>query len=331
MALMLGLGAAFSALPAGASLSADDATCAATSLLYDIDRNDRKHLEKILTEASRVENGGSVFWRIDKPGVAPSYLLGTVHVIDPSLQALSPAVSEAIDSARIFAVESAVSPKNTAGHDAAVMRPLMVSANRELQDILAEDEIVVLEGALADAGYPAAVAIGLKPWAATMFLADSKCQERLRESGLKSLDELLIARANDKHIAIEGLETLIEQYRSMSSIAQDAQIAWLKASIGLYPRVDDMSQTISELYRFRRLEAVWQLTQTLAPNAGLTDTMLQALRVDLVSRRNERLAERAQHLIDQGGAFIAVGALHLTGADGIVELLRKNYTVSPIE
>jgi uncharacterized protein YbaP (TraB family) len=41
------------------------------------------------------------------------------------------------------------------------------------------------------------------------------------------------------------------------------------------------------------------------------------------------MAERALPFLEEGGAFIAVGALHLPGEAGLVELLRaKGYTVT---
>lgn len=37
-------------------------------------------------------------------------------------------------------------------------------------------------------------------------------------------------------------------------------------------------------------------------------------------------------LIDKGGAFIGVGALHMVGAKGLIELLRaKGYSVTAVE
>jgi uncharacterized protein YbaP (TraB family) len=118
----------------------------------------------------------------------------------------------------------------------------------------------------------------------------------------------------------------------LASISSSIQVAWLKASIELYPRVDDISETISELYRFRRLDAVWPLTQKMAPEAGLNDATLKSLRTELVSRRNVRMLDRALPLLNEGGAFIAVGAMHQIGPDGLVALLRdKGFTVTPIE
>ena len=47
--------------------------------------------------------------------------------------------------------------------------------------------------------------------------------------------------------------------------------------------------------------------------------------------RNRRMADRAAPLFDQGGTLVAVGALHLSGEHGLVELLRaRGYRVEPI-
>ena len=194
------------------------------------------------------------------------------------------------------------------------------------------DEMAVVEKVLADAGYPAQLALGLKPWAVTMFLADSPCQRQLSERGLKPIDSLVLERAQANGAHVVGLETTYEQYRSLASIPPNLQAAWLKASIELHPRVDDISQTMSELYRFRRLDAAWTLTQEMAPNAGLDDMTLASLRGELVGKRNARMLERALPLLDQGGAFIAIGAMHQIGSDGLVAMLRKRgFTLSPIE
>ncbi len=51
----------------------------------------------------------------------------------------------------------------------------------------------------------------------------------------------------------------------------------------------------------------------------------------LLTGRNAIMAERFAPLLKDGGAFIAVGALHLTGKDGLVERLRRlGYTVTKV-
>jgi uncharacterized protein YbaP (TraB family) len=43
------------------------------------------------------------------------------------------------------------------------------------------------------------------------------------------------------------------------------------------------------------------------------------------------MAERAGPLIAKGGAFVAVGALHLSGKRGLIEIFRaKGYSVTKV-
>jgi hypothetical protein len=314
------------------SNGASDQACVHVGVLYDIDHANRQKLEKILDDASRVDNGQAILWRIEKPGLPKSYLFGTVHVIDKSLQDLSPAVRSALDDSKIVAVESIEGSRRANTLAMAETVPLMVSTDKELQRILDDDELTVVEKALTDAGYPSEMALGLKPWAATMFLADSECQKEDEARGLKSVDRIIKDRATADGLPVVGLETIAEQYRSLASIADADQIAWLKASIKLHDRVDDVSQTMSELYRFRLLSAVWPLTQALAPEAGLDDATLHSLQNELISKRNRRMLDHAMPLLREGGVFIAVGALHQSGPDGLVSLLRgEGFTVTAVE
>ena len=51
----------------------------------------------------------------------------------------------------------------------------------------------------------------------------------------------------------------------------------------------------------------------------------------LLKSRNTTMVERAAPLLASGGAFIAVGALHLPGKTGLVERFRASgYTVTKV-
>ena len=52
----------------------------------------------------------------------------------------------------------------------------------------------------------------------------------------------------------------------------------------------------------------------------------------LVARRNRRMVERMLPGLRQGGVFVAVGALHLPGEEGLVALLRQEgFTVERVD
>jgi uncharacterized protein len=49
----------------------------------------------------------------------------------------------------------------------------------------------------------------------------------------------------------------------------------------------------------------------------------------LLTGRNATMAERTRPLRQESGAFIAVGALHLPGKDGLIERFRpQSYSVT---
>ena len=69
----------------------------------------------------------------------------------------------------------------------------------------------------------------------------------------------------------------------------------------------------------------------LAPARELTDRLLQA-GVTGVAYETIEEPDGSLPLLERGGAFIAVGGLHLAGKEGLVELFRAaGYTVTPIE
>ncbi len=306
--------------------------CTSSSLLDELDRQDRFKLERMLKNASEIANSAAVLWKVESAGKTPSYLFGTVHVVDESIAALRPAVLDAISKSHIVALETAEISRAAMRYAMAQVGPLMVTTDRPLLKFLGEDEMTAVERVLFKAGYPKEMALGFRPWVVTLFLNDSDCQKSKHDGGLKSLDLLVSDEAKARDLKIIGLESMIEQYETMASVSDEAQAAWLKASIHLHNRVDDMAFTMAELYRFRRLGILFNLTRELAPEAGLDDATLGALNRDLVLSRNERMALRSAPLIEQGGAFIAVGALHLMGEDGLVaRLKRQGLKVTAIE
>lgn len=306
--------------------------CQTSSIINELDRRDRFKLETLLRDAADVENSQAMLWRVEKPGKFVSHLFGTVHVIDESLNTLRPSVLQAIAQSNIVALEAEQMSRAAVRYAMVQVGPLMVTKDRPLQFLLSHDEMAFIEDAIDKAGYPKQMAVGWRPWVVNMFLTDSPCQKLKAEAGLKSLDLLVADEAKSLNTRIVGLEKMAEQYETMASIDDTAQAAWLKASIHLHDRLDDMAHTMAELYRFRRLSMVWDLTRELAPNVGLTDEVLTLIRDHLVDRRNARLTERARPLFDNGSAFVAVGALHLTGEHGMVAKLRGlGFTVTPVE
>lgn len=306
--------------------------CMAESIITELDRKDPVKTARILREAGEVKNSEAMLWRVERDGVAPSYLFGTVHVADRSLASLSAPTLTALRASTTVALESEQVSTKAMGYVMAQAGPLMAARDKPLQRKLDEDELKVVERSVMAAGYPAELALGIRPWVAAMFLTGSDCQSVYADQGIRPMDLVIAEEAQRSARKVVGLETMLEQFQALAAIDDDVQVAWLKTSIATHDRIHDITHTMAELYRFRRINAVWELTRELTAGQAISDTDLARLRQGLVGARNPRLAERSLRLVAEGGAFIAVGALHLSGDDGLVEHMRRDgYIVQAIE
>jgi hypothetical protein len=90
--------AAFLAVPSGSPALADDAgNCSGKNVLLQLRETDPPRYRVIMDDASKIANSYSVFWKIEKPGVYPSWLFGTMHSNDARVLNLSDKFQDAFD------------------------------------------------------------------------------------------------------------------------------------------------------------------------------------------------------------------------------------------
>ena len=78
--------------------------------------------------------------------------------------------------------------------------------------------------------------------------------------------------------------------------------------------------------------AAGNIVGPLAKQVGIGNDAFAGFQEKLLTDRNIKMRATAEPLLEQGRVFIAIGALHLPGKQGLVALLREaGYTVTPIE
>jgi uncharacterized protein YbaP (TraB family) len=118
---------------------------------------------------------------------------------------------------------------------------------------------------------------------------------------------------------IIGIETFEEQLGTLESIPNSFIIDYFK---NIDKAGEDLEQIIS-LYQSAELKKLFKLMQK--------DKSMVMLKEDLVISRNMIMAERILELIREQPAFIAIGAGHLPGKKGVIELLiNEGYKVVPV-
>lgn len=311
-------------------------TCRGKNVLDELRESDQAAHARVMAAAATTENGGAILWRIEKAGVAPSHLFGTMHLTDDRINDLPEGVKSALaGSSRLVLELEDVSPggfMTILSKNPQIVRLMMFTDGRRLEELLGEDDYRKVSEVLARSGVPPALGGVFKPWVATLMLSVSTCEQRRMGSGLVPLDARLARDVESRGIKAEGLETLESQFQALASVPEADQVEMLKSTVRFHHRIDDMLETMVQLYLQRQLGAIWPLQIALAEKVGISGKVFDSAEQSLLLTRNVEMRDKALGYLAQGNAFIAVGGLHLPGRQGLVTLLRSaGYTLTPVE
>ncbi|MCP8895971.1 TraB/GumN family protein [Shinella daejeonensis] len=328
----------FSLSPARAQTAAE---CGGDNLLVRMEKDDPTAFATVRAEADAVRNGKGIFWKIEKDGVEPSWLLGTMHVTDPRVVAMPEPARAAFAAAGTVIIESdEIADEKKAGA-AILARPdlTMFAAGGRITDLIDARETEVLSEGLRKRGIPLSAVVRMKPWMIMSFVALPACETARKAKGIAFLDQRLARDALAEGKTLQGLETLVEQISALDSLPMEPQVQGLIQTLKLGDALQDVTETMIQLYLAGETGTIMPMMRAATPEtadgAEATGDDAEAyadFEQRIIVDRNHLMAERAAPMLARGNAFMAVGALHLPGEEGVVELLRRQgFTLSRVE
>ena len=131
---------------------------------------------------------------------------------------------------------------------------------------------------------------------------------------------------------MEGLETAASQLRAMASLPLAFHIKGLVDTLKLGDRINDVNETMIVLYQRGDTGTFWPLSASMSPGEDDDAAGYAEFEETMITDRNKVMADHAEPILAKGNAFMAVGALHLPGPEGLVEDFRKaGYTVTAVD
>ena len=276
-----------------------------------------------LAEAMPYADG--VLWRVETTEGLPNYVFGTLHSSDERITSLPAPVSEAFAETETLAIEVVLD-------NAAILkvgRAMMLPSDRRLDALLTSKQVTQLEDVAAHYHMPFAMVTRFKPWAAMIVFSLPPAEQLRTAAGKKPLDESLRLQAEAAGRPVVGLETVDEQIETLDGMVEADQMLLLNATLEQAGEIERMFAALREAYLARDLVAVYDLLNAakVDDDTGAVERFEQRLVID----RNRRMVERMGKVLQQGNAFVAVGALHLPGAQGILQLLAdRGYRVTRV-
>jgi len=314
---------------------ASDIACHGENLLVAMERENPEELAAIRAEAAKVANGQGIFWRIEKQGLKPSYLLGTMHVTDPRVLTMPKGAREATAAADVVVIESDEILDEKKAAASLLMHPelTMFTDGKSVKDHLDAADLEKLESGLRQRGLALGAVAKMKPWILASFVALPACEMSRKAAGASFLDKQIAEDAVKAGKPVAGLESLVEQLEAMADLPVDFHFKALIETIELGDKMEDVIETMTELYLAGEIGMTMPMLKTVAPSPGEEDeSAYAAFESRIVRDRNLVMADGSKPHLEKGNAFIAVGALHLPGEEGLVELIRRQgYTVTRVD
>ncbi len=253
----------------------------------------------------------ALLWKVQSPRGAVSFLFGTIHSDDPRVLDLPKPISLAFDKAKTVVLEMDLGEVSQGGMSQAIMLPQGKRLAALIPASLYRDTLK----AMATLGYPEEVTDRLTPWAIQMTLSMPP-----PITGM-FLDAQLYEQARAANKRVVGLETMEEQLSIFRDLSMADQVALLQQAVTEHPKLAEQMEKLLSTWLTRDLDAMAAMSQENLQE--LPASLQESFGRNILERRNHRMAERSLPLLREGGAFVAVGTLHLIGDEGLVALLRQ--------
>lgn len=260
-----------------------------------------------------------LLWKIEKPGSPPSYLFGTMHIEDPEVVTLPSPVQQAFDRADGVTLEVVLDPQSLM----AMAMAFMLTDGSTLESHIGSQLFQRSVKAMAVHGLPELAVARMKPWAVAVTLMTPPSQTG------EVLDLMLYQEALAQSKPVTGLETPMEQMSLFDSFSALDQVALLKDTLDQLDEIPQMLADLKAAYLDRDLIRLVKISD--ASMSSNDPQLVEDFNRKLITERNHRMLERMQPQLKKGKEFIAVGALHLPGEEGLLQLLsEQGYSVSVV-
>lgn len=312
---------------------AEEISCTGIDLVERMAREEPDRLAKIRQEASKTIHGNARLWKITRGNLPASWLFGTMHMAEARVTNLPDKVKTALDQSKLVAVE------NTDAMDKQIMQQAIVkykdmtllTDGSTVDQLLDEASVKRLKKLTADQGLPFGIAQRMQPWMLAAFASAPACELQMKNVGKLSLDMKIATYAKENDKTLIGLESIEEQFSAISSLPRSFHATALSEVLERHHLIDDIMHSMKTLYLDDQIAMLMPFARSFSPKAAALEEGAN-FQEKMITLRNETMLKRGLEHLEKGGAFIAVGALHLPGEHGLVQLVKEaGYSVEQVK
>ena len=262
----------------------------------------------------------SLLWEISGNGLEKSsYLYGTFHLLCPDDLQIKDKVKNAVGASEQLVLELNFDDPSVMQ---TIQQSMAYSDGTTAKDYLNKSEYELVAGFFRDSlQLPFERLHAIKPFflSSMTLIQFAGCQP-------VSFEQKLTSMAKQEGIDITGLETVGEQMGFIEDIPMKMQKKMLLENLQHYDSSRVMFHKMMDCYLREDLPGLNAISQE-----SFVDEEYVDFRENLLISRNKDWVPKIEQVVREKACFIAVGAAHLPGREGVIDLLRKKgYRVEPV-
>lgn len=274
-----------------------------------------------------------LLWKVSGNGLSrPSYIMGTYHFAPASMMEKIPGMQQALEGCDVVVGEIEKESMMSAEAQAKMAQAMIAPLDSTLDKLFSPEDLAIVEqvfdkyfGAM---GVKLSQMNMLKPNAISVQMQAMQAVKYFPNFNQNELIDLAVqTAANEMGRPSIGLETIEEQIELLFNGPLTEQAEGLLEACKKDDLFTVQSSALVEAYMAQdltRIEAVFTDPELGGENAEEMEA--------LIYDRNRSWAEKLHKMMPERAALVCVGAGHLPGDQGLLQLLRnRGYTVEPMQ
>ncbi len=270
----------------------------------------------------------ALLWEISGKGLTkPSYLYGTIHMIPKADFFLTDATKKALGESQKVMFEINMKDMQNPMLLFSIMSKAMMPRGQKLRDLISKDDYELVKKRFEEIGLPLPMLESIKPmFLSAMVDGGDNPMDTTAKSATTAYELEIMKLAEKDKKEMGGLETMEFQMGIFDSIPFKTQAEMLVKSIKSVNKGDSEFKSMVEMYKSQDIEAMAGTMKASDENE------LSKYEGILLSSRNKNWIPLIAKNSAGKSTFYAVGAGHLGGEMGVVNLLRKEgFTLKPLK
>lgn len=303
------------------------AQCVGESYLDQLDADQQAALSDAVAD---IPFGQGLIWEAGK-GDKSITVVGTMHIYDPRLDAIHAGLADNISNADLILLEA--TPKEEAELQNLIATDpgrLFIVSGPTLPDQLDPDTWDMIAEAARARNVPAFMAAKMQPWYLSIILSIPPCAAQDMLLGARGLDHMISQSAEASGVPMQALEPYTTLFDIFQNDTVEDQIDMLMINLLAPDQQQQMFVAMLDRYFAQDVGRLWEMSRlAMADVPGLdaqaaTELFAQTEEALLINRNLNWMPVIAEAAAQHDTLMVAVGAAHLIGEYGVLQLLQDD-------